>query len=157
LVLKIVRHDRDLPPNAERQVPGGFLVAVGHLAYLVESGGLSEADRAEAARLVLSYAAQELRAVPGVPEDPLNAEVAAYAIRLFHLPKVAAALQPEERKRLIDLLWRYARGEIRVVRGGEGAENDRALRNALATLEMPHLFVELFLKPAPVEIIGQPA
>jgi len=143
LVLKIVRHDRDLPPNAERQIPGGFLVAVGHLAYLVESGGLSEADRAVAARLVLSYAAQELRAVPDVPEDPLNAKVAAYAIRLFHLPKVAAALQPEERKRLIDLLWRYARGEIRVVRGGEGAENDRALRNALATLEMPHLFVEL--------------
>jgi len=30
-------------------------------------------------------------------------------------------------------------------------------RESTASAVMPHLFVELFLKPAPVEIIGQPA
>jgi len=147
LVLKVAKQDIDLKPEEAKRVGGaigGVKSAIGQLPFLIDSGLLPEAYHGEAARLILSYAAQQMRAIPARPNHEENANVAAYAILLFQSPGLAAALSREERERLIDVLWRYARQQMKATPGKEMSEiNERAIMNALDTLEHPHIFNEL--------------
>jgi len=143
LALKIIRHDRDLPPDAMKEFYGDFMLAIGHLAYLIEAQDFPEANKREAAQLILSYASQQLRAMPDSPDDPSNPRIAAYALALFRSSEVAAALSEDGRRQLVDLLWKYARRENWVQPSDKAADiNDRAFANALYALARPHFFLK---------------